>query len=263
MKKLKIICITLVFCLTVTSLFGCAKENEQKVYGDFIYTIVYYDEKGVSVKEEKSVHSFVRILGLSDVGKEKEIIVFPEYIEGLKVEELGRNIAWIGSHGIIESSKLKKLFFPYNLSISSDAIQDSVNLEGVFILEHIIPEYYIATGLSIYLTSNHYSNSNLTNFYGSDGYSNYYFSNVSYYYNYENAPNDGYYWIDNYNYGEKIEYIPEQPIRDRYTFGGWYKDPECVDAWNFEIDALPQTQYDEQEKEIYQETKLYAKWINN
>ena len=89
----------------------------------------------------------------------------------------------------------------------------------------------------------------------------YHKANVSYYYNYENAPNDGYYWIDNYNYGETIEYIPAIPVRDGYTFGGWYKETECINAWDFEIDTLPEVQYDEEEMEIYQETKLYAKWI--
>ena len=33
--------------------------------------------------------------------------------------------------------------------------------------------------------------------------------------------------------------------------------------WDFETDALPQAQVDDQGQEIYQETKLYAKWIKN
>lgn len=86
---------------------------------------------------------------------------------------------------------------------------------------------------------------------------------MSYYYNYEQAPNDGYYWIDNYNYGEKIEYIPPIPERDEYAFDGWYKESDCINKWDFETDALPQAQIDDQGQEIYQETKLYAKWIKN
>ena len=88
-------------------------------------------------------------------------------------------------------------------------------------------------------------------------------ANISYYYNYEAAPNDGYYWIDNYEYGEGIEYIPEKPTREGYTFGGWYKESECVNVWDFEKDTLPEIQYDEQGIRVYQETKLYAKWIKN
>ena len=46
-------------------------------------------------------------------------------------------------------------------------------------------------------------------------------------------------------------------------FYGWYKEPECVNLWDFEIDRLPKAQYDEEGTETYQETKLYAKWIKN
>ena len=70
-----------------------------------------------------------------------------------------------------------------------------------------------------------------------------------------------YYWID--NYGEKIEYIPENPIREGYKFEGWYKESDCINKWDFETDALPQARVDDQGQEIYQETKLYAKWIKN
>ena len=66
-----------------------------------------------------------------------------------------------------------------------------------------------------------------------------------------------------WKYGEKIEYIPEQPLRDGYTFDGWYKESECVNIWDFETDALPESQVDDKGQEIYQETKLYAKWIKN
>lgn len=74
-------------------------------------------------------------------------------------------------------------------------------------------------------------------------------------------PNDGYYWID--NYGGKIEYIPPIPERDGYAFDGWYKESDCINKWDFETDALPQAQVDDQGQEIYQETKLYAKWTKN
>ena len=74
---------------------------------------------------------------------------------------------------------------------------------------------------------------------------------------------DGYYWIDNYGYSKQIEYITESPVRQGYMFGGWYKESECFNAWDFETDTLPEVQYDEEGIEIYQETKLYAKWIKN
>ncbi len=86
-------------------------------------------------------------------------------------------------------------------------------------------------------------------------------ANTAYMFNYENCSNGGYFFINNFEYGATIENTPYEPIRNGYTFGGWYKESECINVWNFETDTLPQAQYDDQEREIYQETKLYAKWI--
>ena len=73
---------------------------------------------------------------------------------------------------------------------------------------------------------------------------------------------------------EKIEYIPEDPSREEYEFGGWYKEAECINKWDFDKDTLPEEQLEEVEveatlheeaytemRQVYQETKLYAKWI--
>ena len=80
-------------------------------------------------------------------------------------------------------------------------------------------------------------------------------------YNYETAENEGYYWVDNFDYGTRIEYIPENPEREGYTFDGWYKEPEFVTRWDFERDTLPIQQLNADGEEVYQETRLYAKWI--
>ncbi|MBO7377330.1 MAG: InlB B-repeat-containing protein, partial [Clostridia bacterium] len=85
--------------------------------------------------------------------------------------------------------------------------------------------------------------------------------NVTYYYNYDGSPNDGYYWLDNYNYGEKIQYPPENPAREGFMFYGWYKEAECINKWEFETDALPDSLPDGNGGEVYQETNLFAKWI--
>jgi hypothetical protein len=52
-------------------------------------------------------------------------------------------------------------------------------------------------------------------------------------------------------------------------FDGWYKEEECINKWDFDIDILPDVKYDTvsegmyagQEREVYQETIIYAKWI--
>ena len=88
-------------------------------------------------------------------------------------------------------------------------------------------------------------------------------ANLSYYYNYEDAPNNGYYFIDDYD-DELISYIPKNPERNGYIFMGWYKEAECINKWDFEKDKVPEKEYiinEGNEKAYkYKETILYAKW---
>ena len=51
-------------------------------------------------------------------------------------------------------------------------------------------------------------------------------------------------------YGELLE-EPEDPVREGYTFTGWYKDPACDDLWDVETDT------------IESDTNLYAGWQKN
>ena len=78
----------------------------------------------------------------------------------------------------------------------------------------------------------------------------FYAANVSYYYNYEDAPNDGYYWVDDLNLGDTIKTIPDNPSRAGYVFVGWYKERECVHEA-----VLSEIIKGEEEIE------LFAKWI--
>ncbi|MBE7088002.1 MAG: hypothetical protein E7370_00555 [Clostridiales bacterium] len=229
-------------------------------YCDFLYSIEYVNDQGEYVVEEKGTYSFVRLQGLSDAGKGKEIIIVPEYIEGYKVEEIGYSESVV-NEGIWESERLKKVYIPFSVSVSRTAFQKCEKLEKVILLAHKADGYDDRNGTNVYCTSYYYEAENVTNKYVSITGSTIYFSNVSYYYNYENAPNDGYYWVDDYDYNSKIEFIPKMPEREGYIFDGWYKEAECINAWNFELDKLPETEYDSEGSSIYQETKLYAKWI--
>ncbi len=79
-------------------------------------------------------------------------------------------------------------------------------------------------------------------------------------FNYEGEPNDGYFFINDFAYGESIENTPYEPQRKGYTFLGWYKEESCLNKWDFSSDVLPEAEYDEEGNLVYQETKLYAKW---
>lgn len=90
-------------------------------------------------------------------------------------------------------------------------------------------------------------------------------ANVSYRYNFAGAPTNGYYWLDDCAYGGGIEFVPPVPERAGYTFGGWYKEPGCVNEWDFDADLLPEETFavndDGENETIFTETALYAKWI--
>ena len=86
-------------------------------------------------------------------------------------------------------------------------------------------------------------------------------ANTVYMFNYDNAFNGGVFAVDNYSYGEKIAEYRDKPLRDGFTFTGWYKEPECINKWDFENDTLPTVEYDEEGNPTeYIETKLYAGW---
>ena len=85
-------------------------------------------------------------------------------------------------------------------------------------------------------------------------------ANTAYMFNYEGAPNENYYAIDEFERGGLITKYPYDPYREGYDFGGWYKDEECTQIWDFAVDTLPAPTYDENGDLEYVETRLYAKW---
>ena len=89
----------------------------------------------------------------------------------------------------------------------------------------------------------------------------FYKANTSFCFNYENSPNDGVFFVDNSDYGTTIKDTPYYPLREGYGFTGWYKEPECINKWDFENNTLPTVEYDEEGNPTeYIETKLYAGW---
>ena len=270
-KWFYIVCgIGIIVLLSVTFNSCNEKENDISIYGDFLYNIVYYDKSGNKVSKNKGFSSEIRILGLSEEGKKKEVIIFPQYINGVKINSIGSSLWYFNIDVWEENNILKKIIIPYNLNIKGNIFQNCNALERVIIFAHETEKNFKSKN-STYVTSYFYNENDVTNVFDSER-GNLHFANVSYLYNYENAPNINYYWIDDYDYGEKIEFIPPTPTREGYEFGGWYKESECINAWDFNVDTLPEVKYvdfvpqhqekhEKDNKTLYQETKLYAKWI--
>lgn len=252
MKKilLLLLSILIVFCKSCNII-----NNDFIESGDFIYELI------TDTKDDETNDSFVRIMGLSETGKEKEVIIVPQFINGIEVKEIGRE--FYVTEGEWKSEKLKKVFIPFLPNKIFRVFRSYCpNLEATMIIVNEIP-HENSTKEDVYITSYHQTAGNTTSVVPSEyrlGTPACYFANVSYFYNYDEAPNCGYYWIDNYDYGNLITYIPEEPIRDGYTFAGWYKESECINKWDFDVDKTPGVVYNEENRTIYQETRLYAKW---
>lgn len=244
---------------------SCVENDEYMVSGDFIYEIVKAVNKNsdrCNNHESSNLdNSFVRIMGLSEIGKEKEIIIVPQFINGIEVKEFGKQFYTM--EGCWESDNLRKVFIT-NLPNKLLDIFECPNLVSVIILTNEIP-HENRIDPDVYISSYYHVEGDIWNHTiiteYREGAVGCYCANVSYYYNYNDAPNCGYYWLDNYNYGSLITYIPINPTREGYIFDGWYKEPECINIWNFDNDKLPNAIINNNNENAYQETKLYAKWI--
>ena len=249
-KILRILIVTVMVATTLT-LSGCSGCGHEEERGYF--TVKFYDDRQT-----------VYITGLTELGKQQRFLVIPEEIDGIKVYAVGERPPlqmWssIGAADIC-SEKLEKVYVTSSIYIVSGSFRNSPNLTKV---ASMVGAFIVSTNQTIktYVSNKEYNDlsPNGLYYYAFDK------ANVSYFYNYESEVNDGYYWIDDWDYGGKIEFIPPEPIREGYTFGGWFKEPECINKWDFETDVLPEERTeineDGEEEVIYQETKLYAKWV--
>lgn len=255
MKKILLIIMLLFLSFAKT----CEKRIVIYEYGDFEYHIFQINDEGKIIVPETEnrnvVDEYIRIVGLSEQGLTKEILIVPHFIDGIEVREVGSPM-WHGIGGTWESEVLERMYVPFPAKINVSKSNGCHNLKKILVLEHK------AIGGDVFPHVTNY------NWHSAEGYlmggtssEGGFCSNVLYMFNYDGAPNDGYYWIDDYDYGTKIKYIPENPVRDGFIFDGWYKEKECINKWDFDVDKLPDAIYGKAEVALYQETILYAKWI--
>ena len=215
--------------------------------GDFDYIVIEDDG------EQKAA-----IKSLSEEGKNKQVIVVPEYLDEYKVYGL-YDQSWSSKHGSIHNRELK-LYINFKFKIANRKL---VTVNKVFTMDpsYIFEDEVGTSEFRPFIPSTiDISSLNVSEY----GYINN--ANVSYYSNYGD---NSIYWIDDYENEELISYVPEDPKREGYEFDGWYKEPECINKWDFESDKVPgKTYYEDRHTKYYAmdnyeyiETKLYAKWI--
>ena len=288
MKKIGLFVLMFLFMLGLSGCGDPLKIYDYYIEGDFVFA---YKDFGDGIER-------CYLYGLSEEGKQKECVILPKEYKGKKINGFGAELSYF--HGgtyykdDFDSSILKKIFINFELmyfyddyfTISGENPYDGTNPnvdrnKYTFIIwygfdSQILNAFWFITNIRLF-GNNLLNNEEIKKYIDYDVYG---IANVSYIYNYEEAPNDGYYWVDNYN-NDLIEYIPPEPTREGYVFDGWYKEAECINKWDFnsdktsasyvyykELDESSTEEYKEFYEEYvnthtYVETKLYAKWLKN
>ena len=261
MKKIFILLSMLILSITLSSCKTWVPYNlEECESGYFKYHI--YDEDG-------SNQTYVYLVGLTELGKQQKELIIPEYIDGLKVDGLGYERPVGGKLPIFGGmqagdetvyfdgeNSFHKFYFQSNFFIVSHRKVCLINCKNIdFIFwgyQFNIKDLQIKSYVWGYNKYDGYFNPDLYHM----------IANVSYMYNYENCPNDGYYWVDSYD-NDLITFIPPNPEREGYIFDGWYKEEDCINKWDFSTDKTGEELIIEEKNQYneYPGIYLYAKWI--
>ena len=254
-KNMNIILLLIIFI----SLTSCKKPDyhgmlEEKECGIYRY----------AVREFNDGRTEGYLLGLTEEAKELKEIIIPEYLDGVQI--VGFGYEWSTGFMTVKEeanfTNVEKMYF--NFDISEKTFDDNYRQGNYYstnlyaILWNEINSYNLIIYNHIY-GFNLYSKFVYVYDFGQE---NYLLANVSYMYNYDNCPNEGYYWVDSYN-ESIITFIPPNPEREGYIFDGWYKEEECINKWDFNTDITGEEliiEYENQYEE-YPGIYLYAKWI--
>ena len=242
-KRLTVIGAAIVLMMSV--LTGCGEKY--KTDGCFVYEVVT-TENGEYLTEDEY---YVRLRELSDYGKQQKYIIVPAELDGYSIKEIGKPHLLAGLYTQWESEVLEKIYFQgaYETGPSS-FLSNCPELEKILLIVGGFEDMGFDKRSYFPHTESQISTSSSIDKQ---------FANVTFRFNYEGSTNEGVWWIDDLD-NEKIEVIPPSPEREGYEFCGWYKEPACINAWDFETDMVPAKEYTEDGEYVYKETCLYAKW---
>ena len=269
MKILKRLIKTLVVVMLLTISFsGCDRTMDEMFNksGDFYYSIKEDEETG---------EKYVTITGLTEVGEKKDVIVIPPVLDGYPVWGLGaRSFDILGAPTDYDiRGEYTKIYVP---SSFKKVIVDDVPLSGLNLRDYVfncgmqfefLGELFFNTQytincppINVYLPELEYLKDR-------EKYENVIFIKANLQYDCNIPEVTLKHFIDNVPTGSKISAPPYEPEREGYKFAGWYKEAECINAWDFETDVT-ETVYLAEGEEITEEmmqlenyaTTLYAKW---
>jgi uncharacterized repeat protein (TIGR02543 family) len=221
MKKTISFLIVIFCCAGI--LYGC--NLPQMVFETEHFSYIKYSNRSV-------------VRSLTDKGKEAFELYIPSFLHEKPVTDVGeKNYAMLY---YLQSDNLKHLNLPYTL-------ERTTTFSGLPKLESLvsartkpmhfgttispkfatgkIPTIYVPAGcVAAYEEKQKENSSERISFKE---------ANISLMFNYENSPNDGFYFVD---YRQKQQKIirPIDPKRDDYIFNGWFEDEAGTILWDFE-----------------------------
>jgi len=170
---------------------------------------------------------------LTDSGYDKEVLYFPAHYNGKSFYSIGYSetikglyVTSIREHMFnVCNTKANKIYFPYT-------INSYCSVGGLMGLQHDVEFYfagvhdgtkYSSTGISFYISDAAYYNyykcvltpivyEEINESYQQS--ENVDIANTQYLFNYEEAPNEGYFFINGYAEGELIENTPYEPVTE-------------------------------------------------
>ncbi len=265
MKKIFLILLSIIVFLSIAS---CGESTLSRYYGNSIY----YDAIEVGdVVVAKRPDGYYQMVKFTDAAYSKEVVVIPSHINGKPLigigifpatfvdnwgrtyrcdyyalydhdnyaygrlspfKELNAKVIYIGAHHqnsrifskILESEKLEKV-----VSTSCDNFD--------FYDKYDPTCFHSETAMSVVTVKKHEDDV---------------IANINFYIN---DSTNSLYWID-YETSENLIFEPPLPYRDGYEFAGWYKEPECINAWDFDNDKIEASN----DENNLTKLNLYAKW---
>ena len=217
-----------------------------------------------AVKTEKDGTQKAYIWGLTESGLEQTVLIYPEEIEGVPVYGIGYDHGLIygtDAVGKFRSENLQKFYFPHMLKEKTVSNVGISFYNGYVIYWNLIEDISgerVRAGTKGAIFGYNY----IEEGHWIKDYPNPLLAYVTYLYNYEDAPNENYYWVDSYD-ESVITFIPPEPEREGFSFEGWYKESECLHEWDFSVDITGKEIVLDTNKtyDSYEGIYLYAKWI--
>ena len=255
--------VTMFFCVLSVIVFsasGCEWENSQKTEEFELYGITYEYSPTLGGYQVAKINDIAELEG-------QNCLYIPDCVNGKQVLLLGKHKNRVAM--VSQCSETERIYLPWSVFNSCKIIhEDSSRLRYVLSASN---QYLVGNYLGIEPVENEQGRYVITRWLydketheGSSYWQNeiqthYLPANISFMFNYDNNPNEGYFFVDLVEESGKLMKPPYEPRRDGYTFQGWYKDVACTKAWDFENDTVT-IQFDEEGNHIYEEIRLYAKW---